>query len=151
MHRIAKLFGLWALLALAACVSIAGGPGGISPSQFRFVSVLPAESGEPGGWKVARLIIQLVYMPVDEPVVVPCEVQVEVPEINKDGVVTDELAQTVAAQASDTAAARVVDQGLLSAEVCERFRTEMLRELQMRIPGARVRSFKDLIQPTRRR
>lgn len=94
------LFGVWLLLALAACVSIAGGPGGISPSQFKFVPVLPAEGHEPGGWKVARVTIHLVNMPADEPVVVPCEVQVEVPEINKDGVVTDEVAQTVAALAS---------------------------------------------------
>lgn len=151
MRRIANLFGLWGLLALAACVSIAGGPGGISPSQFQFVSVLPSESIEPGGWKMARVTLQLVHMPEGEPVVVPCDVQVEVPEINKDGVVTHELAQTAAAQASDTAAARVMDQGLLSAELCVRFRAEMLKELQMRIPGARVRSFKDLIPPPRRR
>lgn len=100
---------------------------------------------------MARVTLQLVHMPDDAPVLVPCDVQVEVPEINKDGVVTDEVAQAVAAQASDTAAARVMDQGLLSAELCARFRAEMLREIQMRIPGARVRSFKDLVHPPRRR
>jgi hypothetical protein len=40
---------------------------------------------------------------------------------------------------------------MLSAELCERFRVEMLKELRLRVQGARVRSFKDLIRPPLRR
>jgi hypothetical protein len=151
LRPIRHLLALGTLLALTACVSIAGGPGGISPSQFEFVPALPADGYEPGGWKVARLIINLVRVTGGEPVLVPCEIQVEVPEFNIAGIVTDEVAQASAAIAADIAAGRVASEGLLSAELCERFRVEMLKELQIRIPGARVRSFKDLIRPPRRR
>jgi hypothetical protein len=145
------LLALGAVLAFPACVSIAGGPGGVSPSQFKFVPALPADGDGPGGWKVARLIINLVRVTGGEPLLVPCEIQVEVPEFNRDGIVTDEVAQAAAAIAADIAAGRVAAEGLLSAELCERFRVEMLKELRLRIQGARVRSFKELIRPPVRR
>jgi hypothetical protein len=125
------------LLLGSSCVSIAGGSGGISPSQFKFVPIVSADGEGPGGWKAARLAISLLRFP-DEPDLVTCYFSVEVPEINIDGTVTDGFAQRVAAQASDAAAARVAGQGYFSAELCQRFQAEMLRELQLVIPGARI-------------
>jgi hypothetical protein len=141
-----RLSGIVVLLLLMGCVSIAGGPGGISPSQFKFVPVVPAEGGQVGGWKAARVVITLVRGP-EEPTAVPCELSVEVPAINEQGEVTDGFAQRAAAMASDEAAARVAGQGLLSAELCERFRQEMMRELGLLIPGARVRRARNWGRP----
>ncbi|QSQ22037.1 hypothetical protein JY651_44000 [Pyxidicoccus parkwayensis] len=84
------------------------------------------------------MVINLVRMPND-PTVVSCALSVEVPEVNKDGKVTDGFAQRAAAMAADEVAARVAGQGLLAAELCESFRREMLRELDLLIAGARIR------------
>jgi hypothetical protein len=117
MVRVAIFLRLWAFIGLlsgASCVSIAGGSGGISPAQFKFVPIVSAEGEGPGGWKAARLAISLLRVP-DEPDLVTCYFSVEVPEINIDGTVTDGFAQRVAAQASDAAAARVAGQGYFQA------------------------------------
>jgi hypothetical protein len=68
-----------------------------------------------------------------------CHIEVQVPEINFRGVVTDEFAQLEAAKAADIAAERVLKQeGLFSAEMCKRFMEEMQREMQDNTPGTRV-------------
>ncbi len=130
--------GIAVLLLVAGCVSIAGSPEGISPSQFKFVPLVPRGRDEAGGWKAAQVVINLVRTQND-PTLVSCALSVEVPEVNKDGTVTDGFAQRAAALAADEAATRVAGQGLLSAELCERFRLEMLRELGLHIKGARIR------------
>jgi hypothetical protein len=142
MRRALHCFGIAVLLLLAGCVSIAGAPEGISPAQFKFVPMVArgAEGGA-GGWKAARVIINLVRMPND-PTIVPCGLSVEVPEVNIHGTVTDGFAQRAAALAADEAAARVAGQGTLSAEICERFREEMLQEFGRLVPGARIRRWR---------
>ncbi|WP_309892347.1 hypothetical protein [Archangium sp.] len=68
-----------------------------------------------------------------------CPVEVQVPEINYLGVITDQFAQEEAARASDIASERTMKQeALLSAEMCEHFRKEMEREIGKVIEGARV-------------
>ncbi|WNG51039.1 hypothetical protein F0U60_48110 [Archangium minus] len=147
MRRSALLLGLGALLCATACVSLVGGDGGegggggISPSQFMFEPYVPADLLEPGGWKVARVIITLVRKSDEGVRFVPCQVQVEVPESNYRGVVSNEFAQQEAAKAADTAVERVLPQGLMSAEMCKRFRDEMQRLLQGAVPGTRVNEF----------
>jgi hypothetical protein len=129
-----------ALLSLPACISIVGGPGGMSPSQFQFQSVVPLREPGPGGWKVARVIIQLVHV-TDRGIRrhVHCPIEVQVPEINGLGLVTDEFAQMEAARAADIAAERALEQeSLLAAELCKRFRDEMQAALREFIPGARI-------------
>lgn len=129
-----------ALLALASCVSLVDGPGGISPEQFQFRPMVPLREPGPGGWKAARVTIQLVH--VTEQGVrrnVYCRIEVQVPEIHAFGVVPDELAQMEAARAADIAAERTLHQGeLLSAEMCARFRAEMQLQMKEFIPGVRV-------------
>ncbi|QRK09846.1 hypothetical protein JQX13_06980 [Archangium violaceum] len=137
MGTLLRLVAVVGLLSVSACVSIAGGPGGISPSQFEFVPVVSHDGEDSGGWKAARLIINLLRFP-DEPDFVSCHLSVQVPEINRNGPVTDGFAQRMAAQAADAAAARVAGQGYLSAELCLRFKVEMLRELELLIPGSRI-------------
>ncbi|WNG50831.1 hypothetical protein F0U60_46935 [Archangium minus] len=83
------------------------------------------------------MIINLLRF-LDEPDFVTCYLSVQVPESNVNGTVTDGFAQRMAAQAADAAAARVAGQGHLSAELCLRFKVEMLRELELLIPGSRI-------------
>jgi hypothetical protein len=121
MKRFALLLGWVALLCTTACVSFVDGEGGwrgISPAQFKFEPYVPSGAPEPGGWKVARVIITLVRKSGDELEYVACDVQVEVPEFNYFGLVSDELAQKEAAKAADAAVERVLPQGLLSAQMC---------------------------------
>lgn len=129
---------VWCWLAIAACISIAGGPGGISPSQFEFIPEVPLKGKGPGGWKAARVVISLLRF-ADRPDLVACSLLVEVPQVNREGSISDEVAQLSAAASADAAAARVSGLGYTSGELCHRFKEEMLRELQLRIPGARVR------------
>jgi hypothetical protein len=68
-----------------------------------------------------------------------CHIEVQVPEINFRGVVTDEFAQLEAAKAADIAAERVLKQeGLFSAEMCKRFTEEMRKEMAKTVDGTRV-------------
>ncbi|WNG40419.1 hypothetical protein F0U61_47105 [Archangium violaceum] len=83
------------------------------------------------------MIINLLRF-LDEPDFVTCHLSVQVPESNGNGFVTNGFAQRMAAQAADAAAARVAGHGYVSAALCLRFKEEMLRELTLLIPGARV-------------
>ncbi|HYO72107.1 MAG TPA: hypothetical protein VEU33_39140 [Archangium sp.] len=142
------LLGLAVLLYATACVSFVDKEGawdGISPSRFMFKPYVPPDAAGPGGWKAARIIITLARKPDDGPLqLVPCQVQVEVPEANYLGSITDALAQTEAAKAADAAAEIVLTQGLFSAEMCSQFHEEMRKRLEIPIPGARVRRFIDM-------
>jgi hypothetical protein len=60
MNAFLRLVAVLSLLVTSACMSIAGDMDGISPSQFKFVPVVPHKGAEPGGWKTARLVITLV-------------------------------------------------------------------------------------------
>jgi hypothetical protein len=128
------------VLACSACVSVAGGTGGISPSQFKFEPVVLNDEPGPGGWKAARLVIGLLRFP-DEPDLVTCFVLVEVPEASRYGVISDEFAALASARAADVAAAQVSGQGYFSAELCRRFMETMSERLGAVIPGCRVRKF----------
>lgn len=144
MRRLRCCFAVAFLLLATACVSIVGGAGGISPSQFHFSPIVSLKGRGPGGWKMARLIITLARVSESGVHNVPCQVQVEVPEINFLGTIADGLAEEAAAEAADAAAELVLPQGLVSAVMCERFRQEMQRLLSVPIPGARVRDFIDM-------
>jgi hypothetical protein len=140
MQRTSVVLALAALLNLMACVSIVGGPGGISPEQFQFEPRVPLRAPGPGGWKSARAIIQLAH--VTERGVrrnVLCPIEVQVPEVNYARTVDDEFAQLEAAKAADIAAAWVLEQqNLFSAEMCDRFQKKMREEMSENIPGVRV-------------
>jgi hypothetical protein len=138
-----RLLGLVALVVATACATGPEAWEPISPLEFHFTSLITSESGAPGGWKVARLLISLVRKQGRTSRVVWCRVQVEVPEVNWQGVITDERAQFAAAAASDAAAQRVLGQNLLSAEMCRRYYEEMEKLLQQQIAGARVKDFAD--------
>jgi hypothetical protein len=69
----------------------------------------------PGGWKAARVVITLLPFS-DKPDLVACHLLVEVPEVNREGVIRDELAQVSAAASADAAAARVAGRGYTTAE-----------------------------------
>lgn len=131
---------IWSF-ALAACTLVGGG---IPPSQFHFVRVVAPPGVGEGGWKVAQVAILLNRVSPMFPVSAICDVEVQVPEINYLGPVSDELAQMRAAEAAN-AAARIVlrEPPTMSAVLCMRFRTEMERILKGTgmIPGARVTRF----------
>jgi hypothetical protein len=141
MHALLRLMAVLCLLVASACMSFAGDMDGISPSQFKFVSVVRPKGAGSGGWKEARLVITLVRA-LNNPETVTCTFLVGVPEINHQGVITDGFAQRMAALAADTAASRVAGQGYFSAELCERFKDEMERELKRVISGSRVKKIR---------
>lgn len=140
MKRSGVVLALAALLCLSACMSIVGGPGGISPSQFQFGPIVPLREPGPGGWKSARVIIRLTHVTelgIEKNV--ECPIEVHVPEINYRGIVTDEFAQLEAAKAADIAAERTLKrQDLFSAEMCEHFRNEMERVMGKSVDGTRI-------------
>ena len=138
MGALLRLVAVVSLLSASACVSIAGEGDGISPSQFKFVPVVPHQGAGSGGWKAASLVINLLRFP-NKPDFVTCHFSVQVPEVNMNGTVTDGFAQRMAARAADAAAASVSGQSYLSAELCQRFKDEMQRELNLLVPGARIK------------
>ncbi len=141
-----RAYWRWALVGmfLAACTE----PmvlGNIPPSTFQFTNVVPREGSAAGGWKVAQVVILLGKLSPRYPETTFCEVEVGVPEFNKDGPVLDELAQAKAAEAADAAARHVLKERLPSATACNEFRRTMQKIMGDAtfgtIPGARVRSF----------
>lgn len=142
MRRMVRLLFTLALLGLSSCVTLAGDDWhGIAPSEFHFIPIVALRGKETGGWKVARVVITLVWKSGSETRSAVCQVQVEVPERNYSGLITNEFAQMAAAEAADTAAQRVLSQGLLSAQMCARFNAELEAALSIPIPGCRVSSF----------
>ena len=136
---IITLVSLLLLLCLPACVSFVDGPGGMSPSQFNFQPMVPLRKPGPGGWKSATVIIRLVHAtPRGIKRNIECPIEVQVPEINHRGVVTNQFAQEKAAEAADIASARVLKRGGLSAEMCRRLQEEMQSVMKDPIPGVRV-------------
>jgi hypothetical protein len=129
---------------LAACMEPAV-LGRIPPSAFHFTRLVPRSGSEAGGWKAAQVIILLGRLAPQYPQTSLCEIEVGVPEFNKDGVVLDEVAQAKAAQAADAAAARVLKERLPTAMACNEFRKTMQRIMgdpaTGTLPGTRVRSF----------
>ena len=78
-----------------ACVG-----GRIPPSMFQFTNVVPYSGPGEGGWKVAQVLVLLNRISPRFPQNAVCEIEVGVPEVNKHGPVTDELAQAAAAKAA---------------------------------------------------
>jgi hypothetical protein len=142
--RVARWICAVAGMFLAACME----PmvlGHIPPAAFHFTSVVPRSGSEAGGWKVAQVVILLGRLAPRYPETALCEIEVGVPEFNKDGVVLDEMAQVKAAQAADAAAARVLKERLPTAMACDEFRKAMQSIMgdpaAGTLPGTRVRSF----------
>lgn len=125
---------------LLACVG-----GHIPPSTFQFTNtVLPERSGR-SGWKVAQVVVLLSRISSIFPGTATCEIEVGVPEINRNGPVSDEFAQVMAARAADEAARLVLKEKQPTALVCIQFREHMRFILGDSntglIPGARVSGF----------
>jgi hypothetical protein len=119
--------------------------GHVPPTTLHFTSVVPRSGSEAGGWKVAQVVILLGRLSPRYPETTLCEIEVGVPEFNKDGLVLDEVAQVKAAQAADAAAARVLKERLPTAMACAEFRKTMQSIMGDpafgTLPGTRVRSF----------
>jgi len=119
--------------------------GHIPSTTFHFTSVVPRSGSEAGGWKVAQVVILLGRLSPRYPETTVCEIEVGVPEFNKDGIVLDEVAQVKSAHAADAAAARVLKERLPTAMACNEFRKTMQSIMGDpavgTLPGTRVRSF----------
>ncbi|MFY0580440.1 hypothetical protein ACN28S_44930 [Cystobacter fuscus] len=133
---------------LFACVG-----GHIAPSTFQFTNVVPHSGLGPGGWKVAQVLVMLGRISTAFPEAATCEVEVGVPEVNFNGLITDEFAQMSAAKAADEAARIVFRQRQPTVLLCEQFRMHMQRimgDLSVGlIPGTRITSLKTLGVPRR--
>jgi hypothetical protein len=113
--------------------------GGIPPSSFEFHPTVPIGRLQPGGWKVAQVIILLGSSSVSGPRGVWCDIEVGTPQVNYLGPVLDEVAQGICATAADQAARTVLQQRLeVSALICRRFQEEMEAIISRSIPGVRV-------------
>lgn len=119
--------------------------GHIPPAAFQFTPVVQREGRGAGGWKVAQVVILLGRLSPRYPETTLCEIEVGVPEFNRDGIVLDEVAQVKAAEAADAAAARVLKERLPTAVACSEFRKIMQSFMgdprTGTLPGTRVRPF----------
>ncbi len=136
------LAGAMALL-LEACATASGGH--IPPSAFEFHEVVSKEGREAGGWKIAQVNILLARVSRLRPLNTWCDVEVGIPITNWERSISDSLAQTQAAEASDEAA-QIVLRGSVtfSAIACREFRNETRRLLDVSIKGVRVTKFMTL-------
>jgi hypothetical protein len=124
-------------LALGACAVIV--TGGIPPSSFEFHPIVPVGGWQPGGWKVAQVIILLGSASPAGPRAVWCDIEVGIPQVNHLGPVLDEEAQGACAAAADQTSRVVLQQRLeVSALICKRFQEEMEAFISRSIPGVRV-------------
>lgn len=124
-------------LGLGACSTIV--TGGIPPSSFEFHPLVPIGGGQPGGWKVAQVVILLGSASPSGPRAVWCDIEVGLPEVSYLGPVLDEEAQAICAAGADQASRLVLQKGLeVSALICRRFQEEMEAIIGRSIPGARV-------------
>jgi len=120
--------------------------GGIPPSTFQFVNVVPTKRNEPGGWKAAQVTILLGRLSPRYPETALCDVEVGAPEFTVTGKVETDEVQEAAAIAANEAARLVLRQRLPIATACERFRDIMHQLMTGRggvayIPGAKVGGF----------
>lgn len=136
-------------LWLGACSTIV--TGGIPPSAFEFHPTVPVVRWQPGGWKVAQVIILLGSASPSGPRAVWCDIEVGIPQVNYLGPVLDEEAQGVCAAAADQASRAVLQQRLeVSVLICKRFQEEMEAIISRSIPGVRVTKIQTLgLQPKR--
>jgi hypothetical protein len=113
--------------------------------MFQFTNVVPHSGPGEGGWKVAQVVVLLNRISPSFPRNAVCEIEVGVPEVNKRGPVTDELAQAAAAKAADEAARIVFREWQPTALLCQQFREHMQRIMTDRdfgtLPGTRVTGF----------
>jgi hypothetical protein len=125
-----------------ACVG-----GHIPPTMFQFTNVVPYSGPGPGGWKVAQVLVLLGKISPRFSSTATCDIEVGVPEKNRNGWVLDEVAQVEAAKAADKAARIVLREQQPTALACEQFRKHMQHILTDKvsgpIPGATVTRFKE--------
>lgn len=149
MHPWLRVTTQWVLLSLAL---VGAGPGTcvgghIPPSIFQFQNVVrySGNGKEPGGWKVAQVVISLGRISTVYPATATCDIEVGVPERNGSGWVLDEFAQAEAAKAADKAARIVLKEKIPIGLACIQLRTHMQRVLTDKdtgsIPGAQVTGF----------
>ncbi|HYO65855.1 MAG TPA: hypothetical protein VEU33_07225 [Archangium sp.] len=128
--------------ALLACVG-----GHIPPSTFQFHNVVrySGDGKEAGGCKVAQVLILLSRISPVFSSTATCDIEVGVPERNRNGWVLDEFAQLESAKAADKAARIVLKEKIPTGLACVQFRMEMQRILTDKntgaIPGTQVTAF----------
>ena len=137
--------GVLSFLALLGAAGLACVGGHIPPTMFQFTNVVPYTPPGTGGWKVAQVIVMMGRISTVFPMNAVCEIEVGIPEKNKNGWVTDEFAQAAAAKAADEAARIVLRERLPTAMACAQFRKHMegiLGDFNFgTIPGAKVSAF----------
>jgi hypothetical protein len=134
-------------LAVLGAAQLACAGGHIPPSTFQFTNIVPHTGPERGGWKVAQVTVLLNRISRAFPQSAICEIEVGVPEVNRNGPVLDAFAQVAAAKAADEAARVVFRERLPTALLCEQFKQHMQRILTDptlgTIPGAKVTGFRE--------
>lgn len=143
-RSLARLLLVVACALLTACTE----PivfGSIPPSTFQFTNVVGRGEPGAGGWKVSQVVILLGRLSPRYPETTLCELEVGVPEFNKNGQVSDAMAQIEAATAADAAAQEVLKERLPTAVACDAFRKKMQSIMgdfrTGTLPGTRVRPF----------
>jgi len=138
-------------LAVLGVAQLACAGGHIPPSTFQFTNIVPYTGPETGGWKVAQVTVLLSRISRIFPQNAVCEIEVGVPEVNLNGLVSDEFAQIATAKAADEAARVVFRERLPTALLCDQFKKHMQRILTDpqfgTIPGAKVTGFREMGVP----
>jgi hypothetical protein len=146
--RVLLLMAMAMALSLEGCVTLSGGH--IPPSAFKFQDFVSEPGPGPGGWKIAQVNILLERVSQRRPLHAWCDVEVGVPIINWKRPIPNATAQRRASEAAD-ASAQVVLSGpeTVSALACIQFRDEMLKLLEVSVPGSTVTKFiRKGIEPT---
>jgi len=137
--------GVVLCLAVLGATQLACAGGHIPPSTFQFTNIVPHTGPERGGWKVAQVTVLLSRISRIFPQNAVCEIEVGVPEVNRNGPVPDAFAQVEAAKAADKAARIVFRERLPTALLYQQFREHMERILTEpelgTIPGAKINGF----------
>jgi len=91
---------------------------------------------------VAQTTILLTRISQRQPIQAQCDVEIGVPLVNGEGVISTLMAQTEAAASADEAARFALGaRPGTSAELCNLFRAKLELLLALRLKGARVRHF----------
>nr|WP_242544102.1 hypothetical protein [Corallococcus sp. NCSPR001] len=113
--------------------------GRILPRQIRFVTIVEAASGKPGGWRAACIHIRISRDNTGESIL--CRFGVETPPHNVEGPISTALAQRIAADRINEATQAIFSAATLASPLgmlCESVKSSLRTTVPASIAGSKV-------------